>query len=88
MHLGHYSGRAVGWDEGREVLLQLVEEELGEKGDMGIEPMILATNKMVQVSQPFGAAVEEDFFVVAVVPFILLVLLGGCAPITLRKGLT
>ena len=47
MHLGHYSGRAVGWDEGRGVLLQLVEEELGEKGDMGIEPipMILATNK-------------------------------------------
>lgn len=43
---------------------------------------------MVQVFQPFGAAVEEDFFVVAVVPFILLVLLGGCAPITVRKGLT
>ena len=44
MHLDHYSGKAVGWDEGRGVLLQLVEEELGEKGDMGIEPipMILA----------------------------------------------
>lgn len=42
---------------------------------------------MVEVSQlPFGAAVE-DFFVVAVVPFILLVLLGGCAPTTVREGL-
>ena len=44
---------------------------------------------MVEVSQlPFGAAVEEDFFAVAVVPFTLLVLLGGCAPITVREGLT
>ena len=39
MHLGHYSGRAVGLDEGRGVLPQLVEEELGGGGE-GHEPMI------------------------------------------------
>lgn len=47
MHLGRYSWREVGWDEGRGVLPQLVGEELREKqhGEVS-EPMMLAVNSL------------------------------------------